>query len=71
MVKKSYRDLFGISGKWIWVYLELFSKTRDLLRIFVDCSLITKKGKGLTAKSVGIFWFQIYFPMENCHGLSP
>jgi hypothetical protein len=31
MVKRSYRDLFGISGKWLGAYLELFSKTRGLL----------------------------------------
>jgi hypothetical protein len=31
MAKRSYRDLFGISGKWLGVYLELFSKTRGLL----------------------------------------
>jgi hypothetical protein len=31
MAKRSYRDLFGISGKWLGVYLELFSKTNGLL----------------------------------------
>jgi hypothetical protein len=31
MAKRSYRDLFGISGKWLGVYLELFSKTSGLL----------------------------------------
>jgi hypothetical protein len=31
MAKRSYRDLFGISGNWLGVYLELFSKTRGLL----------------------------------------
>jgi hypothetical protein len=31
MAKISYRDLFGISGKWIGPYLEIFSKTRGLL----------------------------------------
>jgi hypothetical protein len=31
MKKRSYRDLFGISRKWIGVYLEIFSKTRGLL----------------------------------------
>jgi hypothetical protein len=31
MVKRSYRDLFGISEKWLEAYLELFLKTRGLL----------------------------------------
>jgi hypothetical protein len=32
MMKRSYRDLFAISGKWLGVYLELFLKTRGLLQ---------------------------------------
>jgi hypothetical protein len=31
MVKRSYRDLFGIFGKWLGLYLEIFLKTRGLL----------------------------------------
>jgi hypothetical protein len=31
MAKRSYWDLFGISGKWLGVYLKLLSKTRGLL----------------------------------------
>jgi hypothetical protein len=31
MAKRSYRDVFGISGKWLGVYLELFLKIRGLL----------------------------------------
>jgi hypothetical protein len=31
------------------------SKTRGLLRIFVDHDLISQKGEELTAKSMGIF----------------
>jgi hypothetical protein len=30
MAKGSYRDLFGISGKWLGLYLEIFSKIRGL-----------------------------------------
>jgi hypothetical protein len=37
----------------------------------MDRGLILQRGRGLTAKLAGIFWFQIYFPMENCHGLGP
>jgi hypothetical protein len=29
--EKSYRDLFGISRKWLAVYLEIFLKTKGLL----------------------------------------
>jgi hypothetical protein len=29
--KRRYRYLFGISGKWLGVYLELFLKTGGLL----------------------------------------
>jgi hypothetical protein len=47
--------------KWLGLYLELFSKTRGLLRIFVDCGLITKKGKGLIAKSAWIFQHDFFF----------
>jgi hypothetical protein len=42
MVKRSYRNLFEISGKWIGVYLELFSKTRGFLKI---CGLWVNYGK--------------------------
>jgi hypothetical protein len=30
MEKRSYRDLFEISGMWLGVYLEIFLKTRGL-----------------------------------------
>jgi hypothetical protein len=36
--------------KWLGLYLELFSKTRGLLEIFVDYDLISKKLRGLFAK---------------------
>jgi hypothetical protein len=29
--EKNFGDLFAISGKWLGVYLEIFSKTRGLL----------------------------------------
>jgi hypothetical protein len=31
MAKGSYKDLFGISEKWLGLYLEIFSKTMGLL----------------------------------------
>jgi hypothetical protein len=31
MAKGSYRDLFVILGKWLWLYLEIFLKTKGLL----------------------------------------
>jgi hypothetical protein len=36
-------------------------KTRGLLRIFMDCGLISQKGEGLTTKSAGIFQRGIFF----------
>jgi hypothetical protein len=56
--------------KWLGLYLELFSKTRSLLGIFVDCGLITRKGKGLTAKSIGNFQ-RDFFSMGKYGGFSP
>jgi hypothetical protein len=32
--KKNFGDLFVISGKWVGVYLKIFSKIRGLLGIF-------------------------------------
>jgi hypothetical protein len=31
MAKRSYRDLFGIFGKWLGLYLEKKSKARGFL----------------------------------------
>jgi hypothetical protein len=33
MEKRNYRDLFGISGKWLGVFLEIFQKPRVFLEI--------------------------------------
>jgi hypothetical protein len=32
MEKRSYRDLFGISRKWLGVFLEIFQNPRGLLK---------------------------------------
>jgi hypothetical protein len=45
--KKSFGDLFGFSGKWLGLYLEILSDSRALFRIFVDCDLILQKDRGL------------------------
>jgi hypothetical protein len=42
MAKRSYRDLFGISEKWLGVYLELFLKTRGLLKNLWIAGLLWK-----------------------------
>jgi hypothetical protein len=65
MAKRSCGDFVVISGKWLGLNWNLFSKTRGLLGIFVDCDLISQKGKGLTAKSVGIFQRRFFFQWEN------
>jgi hypothetical protein len=33
MEKKNYRDLFGISGKWLGVFLEIFRKPGVFMEI--------------------------------------
>jgi hypothetical protein len=53
MAKRSYMDPYGISGKWLGVYLEIFLKTMCLLGNFGDCGLITKKPRRLFAKFPG------------------
>jgi hypothetical protein len=46
------------------------SKTRGLLRIFVDCGLILDKNRGLFAKWHGIIGFELFSNVKR-HGLSP
>jgi hypothetical protein len=46
-------DPFGISGKWLGVYLEIFPKIRGLHGNFGDYDLITKKTRGPFAKFSG------------------
>jgi hypothetical protein len=60
MAKRSYRDLFGISRKWLGLYLEIILKIRGSSWKFVGCGLIVEKGRG---------W--IYFSMANHGGLGP
>jgi hypothetical protein len=66
MVKRSYRDLIGISRNWLGLYLEIYSKSRGSVWNFVDCEIIMDKDGGLFVIVAGIFWFWIYFPKENC-----
>jgi hypothetical protein len=65
MAKGSCGDFFVISVKWLELNWNLFSKTRGLLGIFMDYSLISQKGKGLTTKSARIFWRGFFFQWEN------
>jgi hypothetical protein len=37
MEKRSYRDLFGFSGKWLGVFLEIFQKLGVFLKV---CGLL-------------------------------
>jgi hypothetical protein len=46
------------------------SKTRCLLRIFVDCGLILDKNRGIFAKWHGIFDFKLFSNGKRC-GLGP
>jgi hypothetical protein len=62
------KNLYGpICNFWKWLgpYLELFLKTRGLLEIFVDCGMISKKGRGLSANIAGISLARNYFSTGN------
>jgi hypothetical protein len=61
MAKRSYRDLFGISGKWLGLYLELFLKIKGYSSKFMEHGLITKKPRGLFAKWRGFSGFVFIF----------
>jgi hypothetical protein len=73
MVKRSYRDLFGISRKWLGLYLEIFLGFGVLFGNFVGHGLISCKRRGFSPNVAGLFWFQIYFSignrMDRVHGL--
>jgi hypothetical protein len=56
--RKNFRDLFVIFGKWLGVYLELFSKIQGDYWRFVDCRLILNKYRGLFAKWWGFLDFR-------------
>jgi hypothetical protein len=71
MAKRCYRDLFGISKKWLGLYLEIFLKIRGSSWKFVDSWLIVEKGRALSIRWWGFFWVWIYFSMENHGGLGP
>jgi hypothetical protein len=70
---KSFRDLFGISGKWLGPYLEIFLDSRGFVWNFMDCGIICNKGRGSFANMVGFPGFGFLFSIENCmdrvHGL--
>jgi hypothetical protein len=62
--QRSYRDLFGISGKWLGLNWNLFSKTRGLLGICGQ-RLDLWQGQGPFCKDGWNYWFWNYFPIEN------
>jgi hypothetical protein len=51
-LKRSYMNLFVISGKWLGVFWKYFNNS-GLLGIFMDCGLITKKLRFLFANFPG------------------
>jgi hypothetical protein len=70
MAKRSCDDLFVISGNWLGLNWNLFSKTNGLLGIFRPRLDFTERQR-LTIKWWGFFLVQIYFSMENHGGLGP
>jgi hypothetical protein len=69
MVKRSYKDLIGIFGKWLGLYLEIYSKSRDYVWNFMDCRIILDKDRGLFVIVAGLFWFLNLFSNGKCGGL--
>jgi hypothetical protein len=69
--KKKLQGPFYNFCKWLGLYLKLFSKMRGSSWEFMDRSLISHKGWGLTAKLVGIsgfrFIFQWKIAMDSVH----
>jgi hypothetical protein len=64
MAKRIYRDLFGIFGKWLGAFLEIFQKpgsSRNCRGLRLDY----KEIEGPLCKFPGIIDFQIYFSTEN------
>jgi hypothetical protein len=57
MAKRSYRDLFGISGKWIGLYLKNIFENQGPSWKFVDYGLIVEKSRGLNGKVARISGF--------------
>jgi hypothetical protein len=57
MAKRSYRDLFGISGKWIGLYLKNIFENQGPSWKFVDYGLIVEKSRGLNGKLARISGF--------------
>jgi hypothetical protein len=55
MAKRSYRDLFGIFGKWLGLYLELFLKIRGVFLKIHGLRLDYKETKGTLYNMAGIF----------------
>jgi hypothetical protein len=70
MEKRCYRDLFGISGKWLRVFLEIFGKPVSSWK-FLGLRLDYNETQGPLCKILRIIDFWIYFLMEKAHGLSP
>jgi hypothetical protein len=70
MVKRSCGDLFVISGKWLWVYLELFLNTSGLLENLWTMGYLWKKAGG-SLKSGRYFPPQDLFSNRKSDGPGP
>jgi hypothetical protein len=60
MVNRSYRDLFGIFGKWLGLYLKIYLNSRGLFGKMVGCMLILDNYRGFFTNVAGIFWLDLF-----------
>jgi hypothetical protein len=59
--KKCLGGLFGISGKWLGLYLEIQSESRGSVWNFCGLLLDSTERQGVPGKVAGIFWLWNYF----------
>jgi hypothetical protein len=58
--EKSFRHLFGISGKWLGLYVEVLLDSRALFRIFLDYGLILDKYRKFFVKLAEIISLDLF-----------
>jgi hypothetical protein len=58
--EKIFRHLFGISGKWLGLYVEVLLDSRALFRIFLDYGLILDKYRKFFVKLAEIISLDLF-----------
>jgi hypothetical protein len=63
--EKSFGDLFVIFGKWLGLYLEIYSESRGSIWNFCGLRPDFVERKGPLCKVAGIFWFGFIFEWKK------